>query len=353
MLRLFRRLLLLAAALVSCSLSAPGQPGGYSDGLVVQHHIWALTAGGSIRVYDSTGTKVRWPSLDGITAKLIAGMGNDVVIQQDTRLRRWSSRDSTWRTVGRLSTPAFALVMNSRGESFAITQRGVLQVATGKTRLPAASPNSQLRALTGFEKPAACFLDQRDVLWIGFGYGEWGGNIFAYDTRRNQFIQLNFNKFQIDLQPVKSFFQLPGSVGVSAGLQHFINSGAIIDFRPAGAQLIYDTWATRDSARAGRFGESGQLPYIGPAVFLPKPGFIYFYSSLGVFRGRYGTDLQKLAHWEKVFAPRLHWRDGQPDAVGSPMNVLKLLALGDNRLVLLTQNDGIGLWDGSSFKLLP
>ena len=35
------------------------------------------------------------------------------------------------------------------------------------------------------------------------------------------------------------------------------------------------------------------------------------------------------------------------------MNVVQMLTLGEGRLVLLTQEDGIGIWDGRTFKLLP
>ncbi len=351
----FQRLrpLLTVFWLISLAATVRAQSGGYEDVVIVSHHVWGLTASGRIKVYDSAGTEAKVPSLNDITAKLITSRDNDVVAQIGTQIQRWSSADSTWRPIGKLSTNAFALVINSKGSLFAINEKSVLEVSTGKIYFPSSSPNNQLTKLTGFEKPATYFLDRDDNLWIGFGYGEWGGNIFTFDTQHRKFIDLTFNNFQINLHPIKSFFQLKSNVGVSSGLQHMMNSGAIAEFDEFSARTIYDTWLSRDTSTTQRFSDGNRIPYIGPAVYFPKSDYIYFYSSLGVFRGQYASELRTFTSWKKLFEPKLHWRSGQRDAVGSPMNVLKMLPLDDDKLILLTQNDGMGLWDGSSFKLLP
>lgn len=319
--------------------------GGYRDLIIVKNHVWGLTKGGSIKVYKSDGQEVKVASASGVSAELITNAGNDVVVQTGAKIQQWSSTDSTWRVIGNLRSSAFALVVNSKHHVFAITDKGVLDVAANKILLPASSPNDQLTKFTSLRKPATCFLDSQDNIWLGFGYGEWGGNVFTYDTQHHRFIDLKFNDFQISLHPIKSFFQLKASVGASSGLQHMMNSGALAEFNNFSARTLYDTWAARDT--------SIPVPYIGPAVYEPETDLIYFYSNLGVFEGKYSADLSRLTNWKKIFEPKLHWQNGQPDAVGSPMNVLKMLSLGNGKLVLLTQNDGLGLWDGKTFKLIP
>ncbi|MNL74322.1 hypothetical protein D3C87_1999410 [compost metagenome] len=46
--------------------------------------------------------------------------------------------------------------------------------------------------------------------------------------------------------------------------------------------------------------------------------------------------------------PKLHWSYGQPDAIGSPMNVLKLKFITPDKLIFVSQNDGIGIYNGKT-----
>jgi hypothetical protein len=92
--------------------------------------------------------------------------------------------------------------------------------------------------------------------------------------------------------------------------------------------------------------------YIGPGAFNPFNNSIYFYSQHGFFRGDMAKDLSKFENWEKIVKPKLTWTNGQPDAVGSPMNVLKICIIDKARFVFLSQSDGIGLFDGDKVILL-
>jgi hypothetical protein len=320
--------------------------------IVVQQQIWLLTETGHIVVCNVDGKQQSLPGIEKVKAEHLIVDGNTAAAQIGSTIQRWNKSASSWEPIGKLARNVFGLVATSQHQFFAITDRGVLDVATGYSKLPTASPNSQLRQLTSFGRPATFFMDNQDNLWIGFGYGEWGGNIFVYSTQKHKFLDLRFNKFSIELSPIKSFFQLKDGVGVSSGLQHFTTSGTIAEFTNFSARTLYDTYTERDSARSQKATMVDQ-PYIGPGVYDASTNRIYFYSHLGVYAGTYGNDLTKLASWHKLFTPRLHWSNGQTDAIGSPMNVLSMLSLGDGKLILLTQKDGVGIWDGKTFNLLP
>jgi hypothetical protein len=349
---LSRLLLCLLAFSQVSACAAPASTTHYREMIVVQQQIWLLTENGHIVVYDVGGKQQPLPGIEKVKAEHLIVDGNTVAAQIGSTIQRWNKSISSWEPVGKLTRNVFGLVATSQHQFFAITDMGVLDVATGYSKLPTASPNSQLRQLTSLGRPATFFMDSRDNLWIGFGYGEWGGNIFVYSTQRHKFLDLSFNKFSIELSPIKSFFQLKDGVGVSSGLQHFMTSGTIAEFTNFSARTLYDTRTERDSARNQKATMVDQ-PYIGPAVYDAVANCIFFYSHLGVYAGIYGSDLTKLTSWHKVFTPQLHWSNGQPDAVGSPMNVLNMLSLGDGKLVLLTQKDGVGIWDGKTFNLLP
>lgn len=321
--------------------------------VMVNHQLWVLTSVGKIGVYDVNGNKQRLPLVEAVKAQHLVVDGDNVVAQIGSAVQRWNSQAAAWEFIGKLPKNVFGLAVNSQHHVFAITNLGVLTITTGQSKMPASSPNDQIRQLTEFGPPTTYFIDNQDNLWIGFGYGEWGGNVFAYDTRKERFVDLKFNKFEINARPVKSFFQLKTDVGVSSGLQHMSNSGTIASFHDSSAQLIYDTRADIDTTAKNKRDSWFNQLYVGPATYDAQADYLYFYSNRGVFKGKATTDLAKLSNWQLLFTPKLHWRGGQPDAVGSPMNVLKILSLGDGKLALLTQNDGIGVWDGNEFKLLP
>jgi hypothetical protein len=340
-----------SVAQVAAGIEAASAP---QELLVVNQQLWHLAANGKISVYDVRGAKQVIPSVQKITAKHIANDGQDVIAQIGATLQRWSSSDKTWHEIGALTTPVFGLAVSSTHHVYAVTPKGVCDISQNTFLLPAASPNHQIRQSKQLAAPATYFMDAQDNLWLGYGYGEWGGNIFTYSTKLHKFVDLQFNNFPITLNPIKSFFQLKDAVGVSSGLQHMMNNGAIATFRNFSAQPVYSSNSDIDTvSQESRRKSISEWPYIGPATYEAGSEQIYFYANKGVFKGKADRDLSKLRNWQWVFTPKLHWRNGQPDAVGSPMNVLKMLSLGDGKLVLLTQNDGVGIWDGSSFKLLP
>ena len=67
--------------------------------------------------------------------------------------------------------------------------------------------------------------------------------------------------------------------------------------------------------------------YIGPASFNKFDNSIYFYSQNGIFKGDKAKDLSKIANWQNIL---------KPDAVGSPMNVLKLIIIEKEKFTFLT-----------------
>jgi len=328
--------------------------GASQELIVVNQQLWYLTASGKIIIYNTQGGKQTIPSVQAVIARHIANDGKDVIAQMGTKLQRWNSSTSTWQELGVLPVPVFALAANSEHRVYAITPKGVWDISQNTFHLPTSSPNSQIRPGKAFSAPDTYFMDAQDNLWLGYGYGEWGGNIFTYSTKASQFVALNFNNFPITLSPIKSFFQLKKEVGVSSGLQHMMNNGAIATFHHFSAQAVYSSDKDIDiTSQESRWKSINELPYIGPATYEAESEQIYFYANKGVFKGKAGSDLSKLRNWQLVFTPKLHWRNGQRDAVGSPMNVLKMLSLGGGKLALLTQDDGVGIWDGTSFRLLP
>ena len=268
----------------------------YREMLVVKHQLWVLTEAGRIRVYDAVGKPQPLSAVEAVTAQHLAADGERVVAQVGLALKRWNGAVGAWETVGKLAESVLGLAVNSRHQVFAITALGVLDVQTGRRILPKPTLSYRPQGFTKFNPPAAYFMDAQDNLWIGYGYGEWGGDIFTYSTAQHKFLELRLNGF--DLAPIKSFFQLKTSVGVSTGLQHFMTSGSLAEFTDLGARTIYSTWADRDTAKTRPHSATDQ-PYIGPAAYDASLNRLYFYSHLGVYEAEYGKNLARLTAWRQ------------------------------------------------------
>ena len=188
-------------------------------------------------------------------------------------------------------------------------------------------------------------MGKKDNIWLGFGYGEWGGDLLAFSTVEKKFVNLRQYNPHIDVSPVKSIFEGNGLVYVSCGLMHFSTSGEIIQFEELKSKTIFESSEHKMHTLDNRRDTFIAGEYVGPSTYNAMDNCIYMYTQYGVFKGSIGKDLSKIEYWSPVFNPKLHWSDGQPDAVGSPMNILKLIFIEPNKLLFVSQNDGIGLYD--------
>ena len=208
------------------------------------------------------------------------------------------------------------------------------------------SLNHQIHYKDKWGKPYCNYIDKNDIIWVGFGYGEWGGNLFVFQTSTRKFLDLSLDSFEITLFPIKSFFEDSSSLYISAGLQHMMTSGIIVKIDNLKASTLFSSeshWLNPEKRDSMIDGE-----YVGPATFNPYSNSIYFYSQNGIFFGEKTKDLSRTVNWEKVVSRNLTWKYGQPDAVGSPMHVFKICIVDKTKLVFLSQNNGVGFYDGQN-----
>lgn len=328
----------------------------YKDILVSNNVIWALTNSGTIKLFDATNGNQLHKNVNAGTDVILITKdrnGNPVIANRKKQVKRYQPGANTWELVGQYEAEPFGIFVDSRGSYFSITEKGIQDLATKKFYFNKNSLNHQITYHEKWGKPYCFYIDKNDVIWLGFGYGEWGGNLFAFQTGDRKFLDLSLGSFNIELYPIKSFFEDSTSVYISAGLQHMMTSGIILKVDNLKASIVIDSdshWSEptgEDSVKTMIDGE-----YIGPATFNPFSNALYFYSQNGVFRGDKTKDLSKIENWEKVVKPKLTWENGQPDAVGSPMNVIKICIVDKKRFVFLSKNNGIGFYDGQKVVML-
>lgn len=320
-----------------------------SEIAVTEKFIWVIN-GGRLHKYDkATGERLEKNSGSAISYFLMTKdrKGNLVFSGSNHDVWRRHEQTNTSETLARFHGRPLGMVLDSQDNIYFITDKGIEDARSGEVYFSNISLNNQIRIRDNWGNPYCYYIDRQDRIWLGFGYGEWGGNLFIFDTVSKTFLTPDLNDFRITLWPIKSFFEDNGAVYASAGLQHLMmTNGIIIKFDNLKASVLLES----DEKMKDGVMESGE--YIGPAAFSPADSSVWFYSQHGVFKGNKNKDLSKLVNWQLVFKPQLNWQYGQPDAVGSPMNVTRLIPIDRTRFVLLSVNDGAVYYDGTHIKKL-
>jgi hypothetical protein len=325
----------------------------YLDLVITGGKGFALTQKGNIDIFDTNTNLIIHSNIHAgaaITAIGADANGLIVVAEENGEVARLNTEQLTFYKLFKSPDKIFYILYDQKNRGYLVTEKGITNLSTKKTSLADTTVrlNSQVR---GWSKPTAVFMGANGDIWLGNGFGEWGGELFVFSTRENKFIKPAINK--CPLEPVKTIFSDGKNVYISSGVQHMFTYGCILKFTKYSCDTLFVSesgWTApmgKDSLRKRVYGE-----YIGPAAYNYRDNCIYFYSQNGIFKGYLSDDLSKLNSWTKLASPNLHWKNGQPDAVGSPMNILKIEFADNGKLFLVTQNDGIGLFDGRTFKLL-
>lgn len=328
----------------------------YKDFIVTDSYIWGLTSNGQIKLFNKTTGN---PSDKKITnsseiALLVKDkFGKAVIADKENQIKKWSDEQNSWVVISKYEGEIYGIVFDSKNMGFAIFDKGIEDLITKKFYFTNKSLNHQIIIKDKWGKPYCYFIDKNDVIWVGFGYGEWGGNLLAFQTKTMNFLNLSLGDFKIELSPIKSFFEDSNSVYVSAGLQHMMTSGIIVRIESSKVTTLFNSrshWSEPSGKECTQTMIEGE--YIGPATYNSFNNSIYFYSQNGIFSGDKSKDLSKIENWKLVVKPTLHWKSGQPDAVGSPMNVLKITIIDEDKFIFLSQNDGIGFFDKDKLTMI-
>jgi hypothetical protein len=199
-----------------------------------------------------------------------------------------------------------------------------------------------------FDLPQYTFIDSKDRIWMTKSFGEFGGSIQIFDTRERKELSSDIDSLNFGLFFPKSVFEDKSqNIYITSGLQHFMNSGDIFRIKNNLSTKIYDSEDFRDTTDANPF--SGGI-FVGPGTYNTLDNKIYFATTDGFYRASIPNE-GRIENPELIFKPKLLW-DREPLAIGISMSVKKLEFIDDNRLVFLTSNNGIGIYDGKDLKMI-
>jgi hypothetical protein len=200
-----------------------------------------------------------------------------------------------------------------------------------------------------FDMPQLTSIDNHDRIWMTSSYGEFGGSIQLFDTKKHKELNDKFDGLDMGLLFPKSVFSDDkGNTYITSGLQHFMNWGEIykIDEHRT-VTKIYDCKDYRDTTK-NKFEDAGI--FVGQGAYNKTDNSIYFATS----RGFYKAALQstgKLQNPQLLFNPTLSW-EREPLAIGIGMTIKRMEFTTDNKLIFLTANDGMGIYHNNKLTLL-
>lgn len=195
-----------------------------------------------------------------------------------------------------------------------------------------------------FTLPKFTFTDSKDRIWMSRSFGEFGTTLNVFDAKKQE--ELNPDIFEsygsLHLQSV--FEDDSKNVFVTSGLQHMMYSGGnIYKIVNGKAITIFDTDEySRETLERGL--------YIGPGAFNNSDRKLYFATQKGIYRALVPQE-GKIKTIEKVVVPELLY-SRENLAIGMQMAIKKMEFTPDNKLLFLTTNNGIGVFDGKDIVML-
>lgn len=374
----------------------------YKDFVVVGNDIYAITNGDSLVTWNIENN-IHNILKERMTA--IAKTANNclLVTTKNNKLLSYN-KDKIWEEANSFDGIVFKIFVDKANQPIIIHDRGVFYKNT--TFQPNLSPiyrgkrKSDSTSLF-LREPDVAFLDTKNRIWLTYDNGEFGEETWFFDLNDKSFYEeeyLSINNHltykeskvwnknhnyklamkdsfpkKIEIKNDELIFKFPaqipiydgvkgiaedtnGRIYLSQSMNHFGFSGGISIYFETNIQnfysskylkniLDYNVWTNK---RNGKEWEVRELEeYLGPVTFNDFDNSIYYYTNKGFFKLIERGDLfnKKL-----IVNPSLVWKSGLRHSVGSQMAVKKFEFLDEKRFVFLTNQNGIGYYDGNQIK---
>lgn len=326
----------------------------YKDFIIADKYIWALTSGGQIKLFDTADGKSADKEIYNSSGISVIGKdanGIPVIANSANELKRYNRKTNSWDSITNHSGDLYGVVFDKKNRCFGITKYGIENMDTKQVFFPTKSRNHYIRYFGTWEKVIIYTIDHQDRIWIGFEYGEWGGDLFIFNTANEKYIDPEPSDSNKYCSPVKSFFSDSSTVYYTSGLAHlFMVSGSIVKYENQKFSKVFGS--NSEYSKDGKFKLEKEGEYIGPGAYNSFDHSIYFYSQHGIFKGDITKDLSKFENWENVTETKLRWESGQSNATGPAMNVKKMSIIDKTKFAILTEKDGIGLYNGTKMIMI-
>ena len=246
-------------------------------------------------------------------------------------------------------------------EVYIVTNEAIIDVATNELFVFKDAPlsNDQIPIHSGII-PKSFALDKGGNIWVGFDYGEWGGELIVLNTANRSFEKIELGEIDLNLCHIDNLTQTNSGVLLSYGKGHG-SSGGLVHFKNLKPDMILES---KDSLiqfiHNGKQAERWDLGFeIGPVTYSPLNNKIYFYSNGRILSGELTQGLPNESYWKEEFTfyDFIEHGIGELDTIFGEerfypnIMIIKLALLDTGNYVFLTMNDGIGMIQNGSLTM--
>ena len=241
---------------------------------------------------------------------------NDNSIQQFLKLKKksWSVEN---------------IVFNEKNEMFLILPSGIYEHQTDKLwekfehkgvlmfAYVKDSLGNKKRLKKYFSLPDYTFIDKNQIMWMSKTFGEFGSVIQLFDLQNKNIINLP-DSLEVG-DPKSMFDNNNGTIFITSGLHHFMQSGSITEIRNLNTIKNYESNELK--TKNGELVFPDEI-FIGVGNYNSYENKIYFSTTKGIYKADF-SEGKGIKNVEFVFEPRLIWKQ-EPLAIGIDSAIKKI-----------------------------
>ncbi len=322
----------------------------YTDFVVNDSTGWLLTLAGGLEQVDlrtMQSTVLPLPPAPRLTA-IANDTANNLVVADSVQIWQRDKQTRQWSVVATCPYASpYALVVNRHNQYLIVHPFGIWTSDTRYNHFPDDSlllnktVRGGLRTTREWEEKPVWLLDKEDRLWLGFDYGEWGGLLFVFDTRRHQFVQPQPGDFDLAFNPIVSITQAGQDLYLAGSMRHMFTQSHIARV----AKLTATTVFTSEPCWEHVIGRESALVYgksVSLLAFSPGDNQLYACIDGAIMKANVTNQSAPIDRWTQVIPPNLTDND----------RLVRMAFTPTGQLALLYKNRGLGLLDGKTIRFV-
>ncbi|HEY9002628.1 MAG TPA: hypothetical protein VIM89_14825 [Mucilaginibacter sp.] len=355
---------------------------------IANHKIYVLHADGILKVFDENGKPLeeyaRKPRIKILTKDRL----NNIVIVDSTNCVKRLDLNNRWTKIFSYSNRMlYGLAFNKTNNLFLITGKGILDVKSKNIYMPEKKfyhsewAHGTDRGWGSERTHITPYIDNDDNMWFAFDHGEWGRDLFIWNTEKGNFISFTKPIIIPIYESKDHIFSKTSSdlLGINQSLLQFNKvydeKGNVIDYN---ISEIYDS-ENDESLQAAKRSHDKPLNfdhkkgvdlksynfYIGPFAFNPIDNKLNILTSEGLFvadrlsKNLKFENLRRIKDFDfpKEVTKAYEYYDDKKEEIeftinGYPQNVTKLQFNSKGGIVMLLPHYGLWLFDGKILRIL-
>lgn len=324
---------------------------GYADFVVSDSTGWLLTQAGGLEqvdIHTMQSTVLPLPPAPRLTAIAKDTANNLVVADSAGQLWRLNKQTRLWSVVATCPYASpYALIVDQHNQYLIVHPRGIWTADTHGNHFPDDSlllnkgVRGGMRTTRSWEEKPVWLLDSEGRLWLGFDYGEWGGLLFIFDTRRQQFVQPQPGDFDLAFNPIVSITQAGRDLYLAGSMRHMHTDSHIARVTKLSATTVF----TSESCWDHVVGRESALVYgqsVSLLAFNPVDNQLYAYIDGAIVKTSVTNQSATIDRWTQVI----------PRSSTDNDRVIRMAFTPTGQLALLYKNRGLGLVDGKAIRFV-